>query len=64
MENEPQVLYNANIEEMVVVLSSGSTVSPKSKGVAREKLMVSSRSVGPPGRPLKIFLEETYWSPG
>jgi carbamoylphosphate synthase large subunit len=28
MENERQVLYNTNIEEMVVVLSSGSTVSP------------------------------------
>jgi hypothetical protein len=30
MESERQVLYNANIEEMVVVLSSGSTVSPES----------------------------------
>ncbi|KAJ7742198.1 hypothetical protein B0H14DRAFT_2637676 [Mycena olivaceomarginata] len=30
VENERQVLYNANIEEMVVVLSSGSTVSSKS----------------------------------
>jgi hypothetical protein len=30
MESERQVLYNANIEEMVIVLSSGSTVSPKS----------------------------------
>ncbi|KAJ7742196.1 hypothetical protein B0H14DRAFT_3897774 [Mycena olivaceomarginata] len=30
MESERQVLYNANIEEMIVVLSSGSTVSAES----------------------------------
>jgi hypothetical protein len=30
VENERQVLYNANIEEMVAVLSSGSRVSTES----------------------------------